>query len=253
MGEEYGERAPFLFFTDFGDPALQAAVSRGRREEFAAFGWAGEVADPQDPATFTRSKLNWNLRAGYPHRWLLEYYQSLLALRRQHPVLGVDRKRGLQIQEPDDHTLVVFRRGADGSAAFGVLHFSPEGRTVRLRLPPGPWRRLVDSAEDGSVDFGAKSPASLPVLRGGWIEIDIAGHAALIYLRGAVATARCRRRSPRAWLPKPLYPAPRDRVSPYGTRSVPCSGTSLHHLGRRARHGNPVGRRVLWRSSSPAS
>jgi maltooligosyltrehalose trehalohydrolase len=32
MGEEYGERAPFLFFTDFGDPALRQAVSLGRRE-----------------------------------------------------------------------------------------------------------------------------------------------------------------------------------------------------------------------------
>ena len=37
MGEEYGERAPFLFFTDFEAPTLRAAVTQGRREEFAAF------------------------------------------------------------------------------------------------------------------------------------------------------------------------------------------------------------------------
>ena len=59
MGEEYGDPAPFLFFTDFEDPILREAVSRGRREEFTAFGLEGEIPDPQHPATFTRSKLIW--------------------------------------------------------------------------------------------------------------------------------------------------------------------------------------------------
>ena len=39
MGEEYGETAPFQYFTSHGDPELVEAVRRGRREEFAAFGW----------------------------------------------------------------------------------------------------------------------------------------------------------------------------------------------------------------------
>jgi len=189
MGEEYGERAPFLFFTDFGDPGLREAVTHGRRREFAGFGWTGKVPDPQDPTTFARSKLNWNLRTEYPHRWLFEYYRALLALRRQHPVLGVGGKRRLQTQELDDQTLAVFRRGPDGSAAFGVLHFAPEGRTIRLRVPPGPWRRLVDSAEARYGGLGRKSPAFLPVLRGGCAEIEMAGYGAAVYLRETMATA----------------------------------------------------------------
>ena len=40
------------------DPALIEAVRRGRREEFARFTWEGEVPDPQDEATFLRSKVN---------------------------------------------------------------------------------------------------------------------------------------------------------------------------------------------------
>ena len=38
---------------------IRATVSRGRREEFAGFGWgAGEIPDSQDPGTFARSHLD---------------------------------------------------------------------------------------------------------------------------------------------------------------------------------------------------
>ena len=59
MGEEYGENAPFQFFTDHIDEEIATATREGRRREFAAFAaFAGEeVPDPQDPATFERSKL----------------------------------------------------------------------------------------------------------------------------------------------------------------------------------------------------
>ena len=37
QGEEYGERAPFQFFTDHIDPEIADATREGRRREFAAF------------------------------------------------------------------------------------------------------------------------------------------------------------------------------------------------------------------------
>src|SRR5205814_2196266 len=59
MGEEYDEERPFQFFTDHGDPAVAEATRQGRKEEFASFAsFAGDaVPDPQDPASFERSKL----------------------------------------------------------------------------------------------------------------------------------------------------------------------------------------------------
>jgi len=58
MGEEYGEGAPFQFFSDHIDEEIAVATREGRREEFAAFSQFGEqIPDPQDPATFRRSKL----------------------------------------------------------------------------------------------------------------------------------------------------------------------------------------------------
>jgi maltooligosyltrehalose trehalohydrolase len=41
MGEEWGERAPFQYFTSHSDAALVDAVRRGRQAEFAAFRWQG--------------------------------------------------------------------------------------------------------------------------------------------------------------------------------------------------------------------
>ncbi|MHB1537338.1 MAG: malto-oligosyltrehalose trehalohydrolase, partial [Solirubrobacteraceae bacterium] len=58
MGEEYGERAPFQFFTDHIDARIAKATREGRRREFAAFASFGEeVPDPQSPQTFSVSKL----------------------------------------------------------------------------------------------------------------------------------------------------------------------------------------------------
>ena len=58
MGEEYGEPAPFQFFSDHIDVKIATATREGRRREFAAFAQFGrEIPDPQSPATFEASKL----------------------------------------------------------------------------------------------------------------------------------------------------------------------------------------------------
>ena len=81
MGQEYDEANPFQFFTDYGDPTLQKAVTEGRRNEFKDFDFE-DVPDPQDPATFQRSKLNWRLAEG--ENLMLDWYCSLLELRRKY-------------------------------------------------------------------------------------------------------------------------------------------------------------------------
>jgi maltooligosyltrehalose trehalohydrolase len=83
MGQEYDEPNPFQFFTDYGDPALQRAVREGRQQEFKDFDFSGDsVPDPQAPATFTNSKLNWQLTEG--ECLMLDWYKYLLALRKKY-------------------------------------------------------------------------------------------------------------------------------------------------------------------------
>jgi maltooligosyltrehalose trehalohydrolase len=81
QGEEYGEQAPFQFFSDHIDPQIADATREGRRREFASFAeFSGtEVPDPQDVATFERSKLT---RTGEPEG-LLELHESLIRARRE--------------------------------------------------------------------------------------------------------------------------------------------------------------------------
>jgi maltooligosyltrehalose trehalohydrolase len=82
MGEEYGETAPFQFFTDHIDPKIAAATAEGRRHEFSRFESfsADDVPDPQDERTFLRSKLT---REGDER--LRALYARLLEVRREMP------------------------------------------------------------------------------------------------------------------------------------------------------------------------
>jgi maltooligosyltrehalose trehalohydrolase len=81
MGEEYGESTPFQFFTDHVDPAIAEATREGRRREFARFvAFADDVPDPQDPATFERSKLSRREDAD-----VKAVYERFLRLRRELP------------------------------------------------------------------------------------------------------------------------------------------------------------------------
>ena len=86
MGQEYDETAPFQFFTSYSDPMLQEAVRKGRREEFKDFDW-DEVPDPEDPATFQRSKLNWELALRGSNE-MLKWYRDLIALRKKFVTPG---------------------------------------------------------------------------------------------------------------------------------------------------------------------
>ncbi len=88
QGEEWAASAPFAFFTAHPEPELGAAVSAGRLREFAGMGWdPGQVLDPQDPATFHRSKLDWTELGSGRHAVVLEAHRSLIALRRALPEL----------------------------------------------------------------------------------------------------------------------------------------------------------------------
>jgi maltooligosyltrehalose trehalohydrolase len=107
QGEEWGASTPFLYFTDHQDPELGRAVSEGRRGEFASFGWdPEEVPDPQDRATFERSKLDWAEPAKADHAELLAWHRELLALRRRSPSLTDGRLDRVRVNRGDGWLVV---------------------------------------------------------------------------------------------------------------------------------------------------
>ncbi len=111
MGEEWGATTPFQYFTDHDDE-LGRAVSEGRRSEFASFGWSPEeVPDPQDPATFERSRLDWDERTSGHHADLLAWHRRLIAFRRSHPELTDGRLDLVDVTVGDDQQSLTMRRG----------------------------------------------------------------------------------------------------------------------------------------------
>ena len=147
MGEEYGEVAPFLYFVHHGDTDLIEAVRKGRKEEFAAFGWKGEIPDPQDEGTFLRSRPDPALRASGNHARLLELYRELIRIRKTDPVLSRTNREGMEVSSFEkENALVVLRRNGPALAA-AVFHFGDAPATLPLSLPVGRWGKVLDSSD----------------------------------------------------------------------------------------------------------
>ena len=148
MGEEYGETAPFQYFISHSDAQLVEAVRQGRREEFEAFEWKGDLPDPQDEATFLRSKLNRSLRSEGNHRVLLEFYKELLQLRRTITALADLSKEQMEVAGYEKEQVLFLRRWSGSSEVFAVFNFGDAEAAVAVRVPEGRWRKLLDSADE---------------------------------------------------------------------------------------------------------
>ena len=135
MGEEWGARTPWQYFTDHAEPELAAAIRRGRTAEFGGHGWAElygghvDVPDPQSPATVEASRLDWSEPAEPEHARLLAWYRDLIRLRREVPDLGSGDRSAVAVNTGDGWVLV--RRG-DVRIAL-VLDEAPR------RVPLGPF------------------------------------------------------------------------------------------------------------------
>ncbi|CAN5298662.1 malto-oligosyltrehalose trehalohydrolase [soil metagenome] len=130
MGEEWGATTPWQFFTAHPEPELGKAVAEGRIGEFAKMGWdPARVPDPQDPATFERSHLDWSELEREPHSRIHSLYRDLIALRRREPEL-TDARFDILSAEADDETgHLLLRQGA--------LHVAANLGSDEWMLDPG--------------------------------------------------------------------------------------------------------------------
>ncbi|HZY77331.1 MAG TPA: malto-oligosyltrehalose trehalohydrolase [Jatrophihabitantaceae bacterium] len=159
MGEEWGAATPWQYFTDHPDRDLGEAVREGRRNEFAEHGWsADEVPDPQDPATFGASKLDWDEITKQDHADLLAWYRRLIALRHSDPDLSDPRLTEVHADFDDSANWLVVRRGRlrvavnladheqtvplDTAVAEVVLTSAAESDEEKMSTSPGDTVRL---------------------------------------------------------------------------------------------------------------
>lgn len=130
MGEEWAAGTPWQFFTAHTDPELGRATAQGRFDEFEQMGWdPSAVPDPQDPATFHRSKLDWSEPTRDHHARLLSLYRELIALRRRLPELTDPRFDSVRVDLDADAQWMVVHRG---SVAITV-NFAGDSVTLPLK------------------------------------------------------------------------------------------------------------------------
>ncbi|MBB3660930.1 malto-oligosyltrehalose trehalohydrolase [Rhizobium sp. BK650] len=117
MGEEYGERRPFHFFTDYRGE-LAKIVREGRMAEAEGFGGlkagktAADLPDPNAISTFQHSKLDWQWRESdeaWKHR---AFVAELLKLRKTYIVPMLKQSRRVEssgLEAPEGGVAVSWR------------------------------------------------------------------------------------------------------------------------------------------------
>lgn len=140
MGDEWGSRQPFLFFSDY-QGELARAVREGRRNEFAEFSSFSsqharqEIPDPNDPATFERSRPVLTPDVQPEQAQWLAFYRHLLDLRREHVGPGLDGVHSLGAQTLGEASVSASWRLGNGHRLRIDLNLG--GDTVCL-APPSP-------------------------------------------------------------------------------------------------------------------
>ncbi|HJW26968.1 MAG TPA: malto-oligosyltrehalose trehalohydrolase [Rhodocyclaceae bacterium] len=178
MGEEFGAAQPFLFFCDFAGH-LAAAVTAGRRAEFAAFSRFADpevrahIPDPNAEATFAASVLDWECLARPPHDRWLALYRELLALRRERIVPRLAGMAGGQgsFQPVGTSALAVSWHLGDGSRLALLANLGPRA-ALNLPVPAGEVLYRSGHLTDADIQTGGLAPWSVawfiapPVPRG---------------------------------------------------------------------------------------
>ncbi len=182
MGQEFGASSPFLFFADH-EPHLRALVREGRESFMRHFRrLAGDdeqacFADPGDPATFERSKLD--LSEARRNTATCALHRDLLRLRREDAVFAAQRADRVHGAVLAPETLLLRFLGPSGDDRLLLLNLGRDldwrPATEPLLVPPsGQQWRLVWSSEDpryGGSGSGLFDPQT-------WC---IPGHAALVF------------------------------------------------------------------------
>lgn len=140
MGEEYAEKNPFLFFTNYEAPELKAAVSKGRREEFKAFDW-DTFHDPEDEQTFYRSRLSPRESWDEQNKQMFAFYRDLINLRKSHPALNHLDKENTRVEVISETRLVEIQRWHGRIKLTGLFNLGDKD----LPLDTGGVKQILNS------------------------------------------------------------------------------------------------------------
>jgi len=180
MGEEYGEEAPFQYFVSHTDPTLAEAVKKGRREEFAAFEWQGDLPEPQSEETFLLSKIHLDLRLQGKHKILFELYRTLVKYRKKIPSLSHLSKKEMEVEAGKKSPLLMMRRRYREDRLCGIFNFSEKPSEDSFLMEKGIWQRVLDSSSNEWGGPGSFLPESF-ASDGSEVGLRLQGYSFVLY------------------------------------------------------------------------
>jgi maltooligosyltrehalose trehalohydrolase len=200
QGQEFAASSPFLYFADH-QPDLARIVYEGHKEFMKQFRGLNDpeaqavLADPADPATFARSKLDHSERDRNPE--VVALHRDLLRLRREDPVFGAQDAGRLHgaVLGPEAFVLRYFGEDEDDRLVlvnFGLdLRWDPAPEP--LLAPPVDRRwAIVWSSDDPRYGGGGVRAVEA---QGRWL---IPGQAAVVLAPRTLAEERIIVPTPRA-------------------------------------------------------
>lgn len=149
MGEEYADESPFYYFISHSDKDLIEAVRKGRKEEFAGFGFETGPPDPQDEQTFRDCRLQWSLRNKGKHRVMLDWHKKLIEVRKNNEALMNFDKRDLTVEVLGQDALLLHRKGKGGQQLVCLFNFAEKEVVCAMSEDEARFKKILDSADEG--------------------------------------------------------------------------------------------------------
>jgi maltooligosyltrehalose trehalohydrolase len=156
QGQEFASSSPFCFFADH-NPDLAKLVRKGRTKSLAQFRSLATsemlpcLADPANPSTFERCKLDFSERERNRHSY--DLHRDLLRLRREDPVFSAQTPGGMDGAVLAEECLMLRFFGEVGDdrlllVNFGVdLHLDPAPEPLLAPLDGMTWQTLWSSED----------------------------------------------------------------------------------------------------------
>ena len=165
MGEEYGEKAPFLYFVDHGDRDLLESVRKGRKEEFRAFHSEGTPPDPASVETLKESTLSWptdsDTQLTEEQEILYRFYKHLLQVRRDCQIMNISHHPEIKAHHTND--VLYYTRIKDSGDLLCLANFGEKTEKVELPLGNQTWHQRLSSCDSQwCVDGEASADQDLP-------------------------------------------------------------------------------------------
>ncbi|NKF23109.1 malto-oligosyltrehalose trehalohydrolase [Solimonas marina] len=160
MGEEWGTRTPFLFFTDH-NAELAPKVTAGRRREFARFSAFSDPAqreripDPNDPLSFHHSVPDARESAHGDHADWLAWYRQLLQLRHAQLIPRLVGARARRADALGSHAVAAQWTLGDGALLTIVANIGADAAPVAWPVEGHPLIETRDGVASAVVNTGS--------------------------------------------------------------------------------------------------